>query len=424
MSLIDALITKLCPKGVEFKPLGEVGTIFGGLTGKSKVDFTNGNARFVSYVNVYNNIAVNIEANDFVMIAEGERQRTLQRGDILFTGSSETSDEVGMSSVVTSDVSNPLYLNSFCIGYRLNDPKILDPEFSKYLLRSEEVRKQLIRTANGVTRFNVSKARLAKVRISVPPLQIQREIAKVLDTFTSLEAELEAKLEAELEARRKQYKHYRDSLLTFEDASSKRESERVRWAALKEVGEFTRGRRFTNKDFAESGIPCIHYGEVYTHYGLSATETKSFVRPELAPSLRMAKPGDLIIAGTGENVEDIGKAVAWLGKGEVAVHDDCYIFRHSLNPKYAAHFFQSSQFNEQKVKHAAGAKMIRIPSKGLQKIRIPVPTLEAQARIVTILDKFDALTNDISNDLHAESAARRKQYEHYRDHLLTFQEAA
>lgn len=211
MSHIDKLIAKLCAKGVEFKSLGEVGTIFGGLTGKSKADFANGNARFVSYLNVFNNIAVNVEANDFVKIAAGERQRTLKRGDILFTGSSETPDEVGMSSVVTSDVSKPLYLNSFCIGYRLNDPKILDPEFSKYLFRSEEVRKQLVRTASGVTRFNVSKARLAKVCISTPPIEIQREIVKVLDTFTGLEAVLEA----ELEARRKQYKHYRDSLLTF-----------------------------------------------------------------------------------------------------------------------------------------------------------------------------------------------------------------
>ena len=191
---------------------------------------------------------------------------------------------------------------------------------------------------------------------------------------------------------------------------------------MSEVGEFIRGRRFTNKDFAESGIPCIHYGEVYTHYGLSATETKSFVRPELAPTLRMAKTGDLVIAGTGENVEDIGKAVAWLGEDDVAVHDDCYIFRHSLNPKYAAYFFQSSQFNEQKVKYAAGAKMIRIQSEGLQKIRIPVPSPKEQARIVAILDKFDALTNDLSEGLPAEITARHKQYEHYRNRLLSFEE--
>jgi type I restriction enzyme S subunit len=212
MSRIDDLIAEHCPDGVEFKPLGDIGTIFGGLTGKSKADFANGNARYISYVNVFNNIAVNVEANDFVQVEAGERQRTLRRGDILFTGSSETADEACMSSVVTSDISEPLYLNSFCIGFRLSDPKTLYPEFSKYLFRSNEMRKQLVRTASGVTRFNVSKARLARVKIPVPPPTIQREIAKVLDTFTKLGAALEA----ELEARRQQYRHYRDALLTFD----------------------------------------------------------------------------------------------------------------------------------------------------------------------------------------------------------------
>jgi type I restriction enzyme S subunit len=223
MNRIKALIAEHCPNGVEFKMLGDIGTIFGGLTGKSKADFANGTARFVSYVNVFNNIAANVKANDFVRVEAGERQRTLQRGDVLFTGSSETADEVGMSSVVTENIQEPLYLNSFCIGYRLNDLRILEPDFAKYLFRSNELRKQLIRTANGVTRFNVSKARLARVKIPVPPLAIQQGIMKVLDTFTKLEAELEA----ELEARRRQYKYYRDALLTFgehTDSTSKQAS--------------------------------------------------------------------------------------------------------------------------------------------------------------------------------------------------------
>jgi type I restriction enzyme S subunit len=148
------------------------------------------------------------------------------------------------------------------------------------------------------------------------------------------------------------------------------------------------------------------------------------LRPELAATLRTAKKGDLIIAGTGENVEEVCKAVAWLGDDDVAVHDDCYIFRHSLNPKYAAYFFQSSHFNAQKVKYAAGAKMIRVTSDSMERIRVPVPPLAEQERIVAILDKFDALVNDRSVGLPAELAARRQQYEYYRDRLLTFQEAA
>lgn len=214
---IDALLERLCPEGVKFRELGELGVIFGGLTGKSKADFSNGNARFVSYVNVFNNIAVNVEAPDFVKIEAGERQRTLQRGDILFTGSSETVDEVGMSSVITADVQEPLYLNSFCIGYRLNDPNILEPGFTKYLFRSDEMRKQIVKTASGVTRFNVSKARLAKIKIPLPPLEVQREIVAILDKFDALVNDLTSGLPAEIEARRKQYQYYRDRLLTFKE---------------------------------------------------------------------------------------------------------------------------------------------------------------------------------------------------------------
>ena len=198
--------------------MGEVGSIFGGLTGKSKTDFTEGNARFMSYVNVFNHVAVNVLADDFVRVEPGERQRTLQRGDVLFTGSSETAGEVGMSSVVTADTREPLYLNSFSIGYRLNDPSVLEPAFAKHLFRSRGMRAQIIRTASGVTRFNVSKARLAQVEFPIPSLDEQKRIAGILDKFDALVNDLSVGLPAELVARRKQYEYYRDRLLTFDAA--------------------------------------------------------------------------------------------------------------------------------------------------------------------------------------------------------------
>lgn len=216
----DALLTfDEQAKRASWMALGDMGTVFGGLTGKSKADFSDGNARFVSYVNAYNNIAVDVAANDFVKVAEGERQRALQRGDIVFTGSSETPEDVGMSSVVTAELDEPVYLNSFCIGFRPNDPNMLDPEFSKHLFRSEALRTQIVRTASGVTRFNVSKARLAKVRVPVPQLGEQKRIAAVLDKFDALVNDLSSGLPAEIAARRQQYEHYRDRLLTFPEAA-------------------------------------------------------------------------------------------------------------------------------------------------------------------------------------------------------------
>lgn len=404
MSLIDRLIAKLCPKGVEFKRLGEIAGIASTRADAAKLDAA-------SYVGVDNLLPNFGGRKDSDYEANSSGAISFKSGDVLIGNIRPY-----LKKVWLADRDGGASPDVLTISLLPTLRKTIVPRFLYFLIASDSFIRYSTKHAKGAKMPRGDKAAILNFRVPVPPLEIQREIVKVLDTFTKLEAELEA----ELEARRKQYKHYLDSLLTFDDASNK--EERVRWAALKEVGEFTRGRRFTNKDFVESGIPCIHYGEVYTHYGLSATETKSFVRPELAPSLRMAKTGDLIIAGTGENVEDIGKAVAWLGKGEVAVHDDCYIFRHSMNPKYAAYFFQSGRFNQQKVKHAAGAKMIRISSEGLQKIQVPVPSLAEQSRIVAILDKFDALTKDLSEGLPAEISARRKQYEHYRDSLLTFAE--
>lgn len=191
---------------------------------------------------------------------------------------------------------------------------------------------------------------------------------------------------------------------------------------LGEVGTFVRGRRFTKADQVDEGLPSIHYGEIYTHYGVAATATISHVRPDLAPSLRFARPGDVIIAAVGETVEDVGKALAWLGTGEVAVHDDCFIFRSSLDPKYVVYFMQSDAFNRPKQAFVARAKMKRLSAHGLAQLRIPVPPLEVQCEIVRILDHFTELEAELAVKLEAEREGRRLQYAHYRDSLLTFAE--
>ncbi|MBR4153842.1 MAG: restriction endonuclease subunit S, partial [Paludibacteraceae bacterium] len=118
--------------------MGEIGVFFGGLTGKSKEDFQDGNAKFITYKNIYSNPSLDIDIEDRVKIAEGEKQYIVKYGDILFTGSSETPDECGMSSVVASPTDEPLYLNSFCFGLRLNNLDEFNIHYLKHLLRSEK----------------------------------------------------------------------------------------------------------------------------------------------------------------------------------------------------------------------------------------------------------------------------------------------
>ncbi|ALR02897.1 restriction endonuclease subunit S [Xylella fastidiosa] len=409
MSRIDELIAALCPEGVGFKRLEELGATYGGLTGKSKADFSAGNARFVSYKNIFNNLAVNLDANDFVKVGSEENQNFLVLGDVLFTGSSETPDEVGMSSVVVEKPSEAIYLNSFCFGYRFNNDALLLPTFSKYLFRSYFVRQQIVMCASGVTRFNISKKRFLKVCIPIPSTAIQYEIVKVLDTFTTLEA------------RRRQYQYYRDALLRFGEGRDA--ATRVRWVTLGEIGSFIRGVGIQKSDFIEFGAGCIHYGQIHTHYGTWADKTKSFIRSDFAARLRKANTGDLVIATTSEDDDAVAKAVAWMGDEEVAVSTDAYIYRHTINAKYVSYFFQTKFFHSQKKPHITGTKVRRISGDSLAKIRIPVPPLEVQARIVAVLDQFDTLVNDITAGLPAEIAARRQQYAYYRDRLLTFKEA-
>lgn len=198
----------------------------------------------------------------------------------------------------------------------------------------------------------------------------------------------------------------------------------VEWLSLGELGDFIRGNGLQKKDFVESGFPAIHYGQIYTRYGLSADKTFTYVLPELANKLRKAQKNDLLLATTSENDEDVVKPLAWLGDN-VAISGDMMLFRHEQNVKYLAYFFQSEIFQTQKMKYITGAKVRRVSSGDLSKIKIPIPSsnnpeksLTIQSEIVRILDKFTALTAELT----AELAMRKKQYNYYRDQLLSFEE--
>lgn len=198
----------------------------------------------------------------------------------------------------------------------------------------------------------------------------------------------------------------------------------VEWLSLGELGDFIRGNGLQKKDFVESGFPAIHYGQIYTRYGLSADKTFTYVLPELANKLRKAQKNDLLLATTSENDEDVVKPLAWLGDN-VAISGDMMLFRHEQNVKYLAYFFQSEIFQTQKMKYITGAKVRRVSSGDLSKIKIPIPSsnnpeksLTIQSEIVRILDKFTALTAELTAELNM----RKKQYNYYRDQLLSFKE--
>lgn len=168
------------------KTLGKIGTTYTGLSGKTKDDFGHGEARFVTYVNVFKNPIADIKGVDFVEIDDS--QNIVKSGDVLFTTSSETPEEVGMSSVWLGDTENT-YLNSFCFGYRLFSSEKIDPLYLAYLLRSPEIRKEFQFLAQGISRYNISKTKVMDIVISVP--EDYEEQVKIGKLFFNLDKLIE-----------------------------------------------------------------------------------------------------------------------------------------------------------------------------------------------------------------------------------------
>ena len=385
--------------------LKEIGTFYSGLSGKSKSDFSEGNALLVTYRNIFNNPVLNPAIKDTVVVGKDEKQNEVLWGDILITGSSETPADAGMSSVVLFNPQEKMYLNSFCFGFRLNDMNEALPSYIGHLLRSTSIRAAISKTAFGVTRFNVNRMRFADIEIPLPPLNIQKEIVSILDSFTSLID----KMKQEVEMRKKQMEYYREKLM----------APQKNWEikTLGEIGTFTRGNGLQKSDFRVKGFPRVHYGQIHTYYNTCIYKTKSFCEEDLAKKLQKASYGDLLIATTSEDVKACCKAAVWFGAGDVAYSGDSFCYSHDQDPKYMAYLFQTEMFAKQKQKAATGAKVIRVSGESMASFSFAFPPLVQQRQIASILDTFETYISKLEKMIEL----RQKQYEYYREKLLTFE---
>ena len=376
---------------VVWKPLGEIASMYGGLTGKNKTDFEGGNASYITYKNIFDNIEVDFDKLEKVKISASEKQNKVRYGDVLFTGSSETAEDAGMSSAITTTIEEDIYLNSFSFGIRFNEDVELIPEFSKYLFRSHFMRAAISKTASGVTRFNISKERLKKLSIPLPPLSVQQEIVRILDKFTTLEAELEA----ELDCRKRQYDYYRNHLLSYE-------GNEVEWKTLGEVCKVLRGKRLTKRDLSAScKIPVFHGGiEPIGYYNESNRKANSTM---------------LINVGASAGTVGFCNRDFWSSDGCF-----CFLHNNTIRQRFLYYVLQTMETTIKSKVRKAGIPTL--DNKEVERLRIPLPPLEEQQRIVGILDKFDTLVNSISEGLPREIELRRKQYEYYREQLLSFPE--
>lgn len=389
MSKLDELIKELCPDGVEYKRLGEIGTGFYRGSGIKRDDITPDGIPCVRYGEIYTTYHVAFSR----CISHTQNQnlaksKFFSHGDILFAITGESVADIAKSCAYLG--------NEDCLagGDILVMKHEQNPKYIAYALETNDARKQ---KSKGKIKSKVVHASVQSIKdivIPVPPLEVQSEIVKILDNFTELTAELTTELTAELTARKKQYEYYRNQLLTFE-------SKDISIFRLQDVVEIQRGIRVTRNQLSNDGKYPVYQNSLVPmgYYNDKNREANSTF---------------LICAGA---AGDIGYSTQafWAA-------DDCYTFDCSdkiLN-RYLFYLLKNKQgLIYSKVRRAS---VPRISKESIGTIKVPVPEIPVQERIVNVLDNFDKVCHDLHIGLPAEIEARKKQYEFYRDSLLTFLE--
>lgn len=381
MNELEELIQKLCPDGVEYKKISEITDILRGkrltksqLLEDGQYPVYHGSLSPLGYYN-----KANRESDTVIVVNTG-----------------------GIGGVGYS--ATPFWCSDgcFCIAHC----KVLINKFIYYyLIGFQDYFISRIR-AGGVP--TIDKDTVGNIKIPVPPIAVQREIVRILDNFTELTAELTA----ELIARKKQYEYYRDTLILGQDVERK---------TLGEIAtELYRGAGIKRDEVTKEGIECVRYGEIYTTYDIWFDKCVSHTNEEKIASKKYFESGDILFAITGESVEEIAKSCAYVGNDKCLAGGDIVVMKHNQNPKYLAYALSTTEAQRQKSYGKIKSKVVHASVPSISAISIPLPSFDEQARIADILDKFHRLVTDISQGIPAEIEARKKQYEYYRDKLLTF----
>ncbi|GAA7409614.1 restriction endonuclease subunit S [Helicobacter pylori] len=391
MHKVEKLLQTLAPKGVEFRKLGEVINIFKGkqLNKELLLDYgeypvMNGGIHASGYWNEYN--------TDYpkIIISQG-----------------------GASAGYVNYMTSKFWAGAHCYTIELNSEK-LNYKFLYYFLKNSQSILMKSQFGAGIPALN--KADIETLTIPIPPLEIQQEIVKILDAFTELNTELNT----ELKARKKQYQYYQNMLLDFNGIHSNHQNAKmsaktypkrlktllqtlapkgVEFRKLGEVCDFQKGKSITKKAVTLGKVPVISGGRQPAYYHNEANRS-----------------GETIA------ISSSGVYAGYVSYWDIPVFlaDSFSVSpkQKTLMPKYLFHYLTTQQDAIHATKSTGGIP--HVYSKDLQNFLIPIPPLEVQQEIVKILDQFSILTTDLLAGIPAEIEARKKQYEYYREKLLTF----
>lgn len=393
MSKLQELIKELCPEGVELRKLGEVCEYIRGITYNKSQEAKPNDINTIKVLRA-NNISVSTNTLNFSDIKEVistvkyKKEQKLYKGDILICAGSGSKEHIGKVAYIFNDIDYTF--GGFMAVVRCS-PNITS-RFLFHILTSKSFNDYLNKTIDSSTINNLNSRIMGNFEIPLPPLEIQNEIVRILDAFTAHTAELQA----ELQARKEQYEYYRNKLFTFDE-----NDEGVKWMKLGEIYDMKAG-----KSIPASEISSVKTEEFqYPCYGGNGLRGYVSIFNQEGEKVLIGRQGAL--CGNVCFAENLFYAT----EHAVVVSDKGYCL-----PRYSFYLLTMMDLNQYKT---AGAQPGLSVSR-LEKISIPVPPPSEQKRIISILDKFDSLVNDLSEGLPAEIAAIQEQYEYYRNKLLTF----
>ena len=390
MSKLDKLIHELCPNGVEYIPiinLAEIGT-------------------------GSHNTNEELDDGKYPFFVRSQTLRRLNTYDFDEKAIITAGDGVGVGKVFHY-IEGKYALHQRAYRIHVTSDK-LEPKYLLHYMKASFLSYMEMNAVNSSV-TSVRKPMLEKYRIPVPPLEIQYEIIRILDSFAAISSELNAELGKELTARKKQYNYYRDTLLSFDNT--------VKKVKLKDIAvDIYRGAGIKREEVTETGIPCVRYGEIYTTYNTWFDACVSHTKLEYVSNPKYFEHGDILFAITGESVEDIAKSVAYIGNEKCLAGGDIVVLKHNQEPRYLAHVLSTYESRQQKSRGKIKSKVVHSSVPAIEDIEIPLPSIEVQRRYADVLDYFEKICNDLNIGLPAEIEARKKQYEYYRDVLLTFAE--
>ena len=416
MSRLDELIKELCPNGVEYKELGEVLVSLN--TGLNPRKFFRLNTEDATnyYVTIREIQKNRIQFSDKTDRINQEalilcnKRANLEKGDILFSGTG-TIGEVA----IVDETPNNWSIKEGVYSLKPISTSI-NSKFLMYILQTKNIKEKYFQKVVGGTVKSITMADLKKVDIPIPPLEVQKEIVRILDNYTKSVEELKEKLNAELIARKKQYSWYRDYLLKFEN--------KVKIVKLGELFEFKNGINKEKSSFGK-GTPIINYVNVYKKNKIYFEDLQGLVEATDDELIRYkVKRGDVFFTRTSETIEEIGFTSVLLEDIENCVFSGFLLRARPLTdlllPEYCAYCFSTSSIRNAIIRKSTYTTRALINGTSLSQIEIPLPPLEVQKRIVEVLDNFEKICNDLNIGLPAEIEARQKEYEFYRNFLLTF----